>query len=341
MCCSESLCCKISDTKVCSTVGNFDKLRIQERWCPEVSSKEFDITGRPVQILHLKISEPYLVALTSDHSVCIWDLEKNQKIHEFIQEKTLDNLKLILLLVRLNYGLLITCARYGLNRSNNPPISSGTFNLLMARRLVITEDQKRPDFPITGQLKILDFIIETIYLETQRIVAFNFDWSQALMVATKPFHIIRLVTISPSVDRQRFWKEVELTVELKLVDKYREGWLLQNESSDIIRIMNIDSGVTFKHHHNYKGCRPDFDIANKHVVISYQKDLFWKFDIWSLPKSGYSDKMNLVYSFQQPHPNVYHETYYVRRNKLKIHFDDLPRQHSIFLGYPRDIPLMR
>ena len=320
---SESQCCEISSTKVCTTVGVFDELRIQERWyLDDDNPKEFKITGRPVQILFLEISEPYLVAVTSDHSTCVWDLERNQKVNDFIQDKIMDHLTLVMLHVKFNRGLLVTCARYGLNQSNNPP-PSGTMNFLTARRLAMNEQQE-PDFPIVDQIKIPNFIVESMFLEAKRLVMFNADYSQVLRVTTPPFQIICIEPVCPLIDRQRFWKGMQWATMLKLLDKYWNGWLVQNESSDTIRIMNVDTAVAFKHPCDYRGRQLDFEIANKHIIVSYQEDWNWKFDLWNLPRSiSYSEEISLVYSFQQPHPHVYHENYYIRRNKWKVHFDDV------------------
>ncbi len=291
--------CEISTDKVVRTVGDHcGIMRIQSRWRLDESPKEFDITGRGQHTPQFEISEPYLVAVTLNHCVCVWDLEKNQKVHEFYPEEYLDNWPLKNLQVKTNGEFLITCALYGHRETSDYQ------TLLTTRQMSGSDGLQKEKFSIVNNLQIPNFGFNSIYLEDQRIVMFNDDWSTFIIVSIKPFRLIRRATILPLTnplhpcddDPFRFSFGVK-----PYCAKYWNGWLLQNENGDTLKITNIDTGETLQHQHDYKGRLFDYAFVNSKFVTFWHDKKNLTFDVWNFCGQPHSeDKIHLIYSFQRP-----------------------------------------
>lgn len=274
-------CCRIGKTKIVTTLDG--KIVILKRLCVDQTEKigRFDITRRNIGITQLEIMEPYVVVVTSDNYVYVWDVEEEMNVYEFYQQNVVKNSKLAFLCVGLNRDILITCARY--YKRDNTSVQT----LITARQMATSDNQ---DFPIVDNIELANFNGENTYLEDERIVVFKRDWSQVVIVSIKPhFHVIREEGIRLLSDLQP-WE-----MHTRPVNKYRKGWLLQNQSWGPIRITNIDTGRTLEFDHGYHQFTT-FDFDEKHIVTGTK----WKCDVWNFPQPS-SKEIRLLYSFQRPY----------------------------------------
>lgn len=120
--------CGISSTKVVKSrlqgptqvTEITSKITIHDRWCLDENGVEID-TNPDNQHSHIiprfEMNEQYLVVTTAQGSVSIWNLERNEKLHEFSPPLFMDSLHCAVLNVRLNNELLIMCTLYKKTRS--------------------------------------------------------------------------------------------------------------------------------------------------------------------------------------------------------------------------------
>lgn len=295
-------CCKIGKTKIVTTLDG--KLVILKRWGFDQTEKigRYDITRRNIGIIQLEIMEPYVVAVTSDKCIYLWDLEKETNVYEFIQPNIVNNSKLAFLCVGLNHDLLITCAYY--YRGSDPSVQT----LITARQMATTGNQ---DFPIVDNIELPNFKGGQMFLEGERIVVFKSDWSQVIIISTKPyFHVIRKEPIRLLSDLQP-WE-----MDTPSVYKYHNGWLLQNQSWGPIEILNIDTGRTIEFDHGYHQSTT-FDFDDVHIVTCTK----WKCDVWNFPQPN-STEICLLYSFQRPYFVLELDTFPWREVDWQIDIND-------------------
>lgn len=138
-----------------------------------------------------------------------------------------------------------------------------------------------------------------MHLEDERIVGFDKKWTNFFIVSINPFRLVRLATVPPLTNPLHPIRDSwEYIFGVRpYCAKYWNGWLLQNENGDTLRIRNVDTGKTLQHQHDYHGRLFDFAFVKNKIVTFWHDQNNLTFDVWSFPDQAISEeKIYLLYT---------------------------------------------